>query len=417
MGLSIFAEATFRDAAKRGRLLRASGKVLLILDQKWILCRCALEARFSHLIGTVGSGKKERMKGNCYRVHGMMQSYFTRKMTGYLDYKRIPWLFRRFAGNSPEAMAAGFAGGVPVVETPKGEFMWDSTAMIHHLELRFPQPSVLPDDPMQRFLCYVVEDAADEWFYRPAVGTRWHFAENAGVGGFELARDISIGLPVSCDQAYAVVGAHVRSSCAPLGVTEDNIQLWVDEVLRPWMRVLGAHLALRPYLFGARPSLADFALFGGNAAHFVNDPLCRRWVDEDAPGVVQHTHRLFEPEDQDCGAWDDPGDVPETLINLLAHLGNVYLPWVSRACVDGIADVVFANGTCTPVRATDFLREARATLLARYCELRDARLDAVLERAGILPFFADWVAFAGSIPDVRNPPRPALNRPFPPARG
>ena len=30
-----------------------------------------------------------------YRVHGMTQSYFTRKMTGYLDYKRIPWLFRR----------------------------------------------------------------------------------------------------------------------------------------------------------------------------------------------------------------------------------------------------------------------------------------------------------------------------------
>ena len=26
-----------------------------------------------------------------YRVHGMMQSYFTRKMTGYLDHKGIPW--------------------------------------------------------------------------------------------------------------------------------------------------------------------------------------------------------------------------------------------------------------------------------------------------------------------------------------
>jgi len=36
-------------------------------------------------------------------------------------------------------------------------------------------------------------------------------------------------------------------------------------------------------------------------------------------------------------------------------------------------------------------------------------------RAGILPFFADHVAFVGSIPDVREPPRPGLNRPFPPA--
>jgi glutathione S-transferase len=353
------------------------------------------------------------MTAGRYRVHGMMQSYFTRKMTGYLDYKGIPWLFRRFPGVSPEAMAAGFPGGVPAVETPDGEFMWDSTAMIHHLELRFPEPAVLPDEPVQRFLCYVVEDAADEWLYRPAVGTRWFLPENAAVGGFELARDVTVRMPIACDQAHAGIGAHVRSSCGPLGVTAETIQLWVDEVLRPWMRVLGAHLAARPYLLGGRASLADFALFGGNAAHFVNDPLCRRWVDEDAPAVVQHTHRLLEPEDRERGAWD--GDVSGSLVAVLAELGKHYLPWVSRACVDGAADVVFAGGTRVPIGATEFLRDARATLLARYVALRSTRLDAVLERAGILRFFADHVAEAGAVPDARNPPRPALNRPFPPA--
>src|SRR5499433_269117 len=219
-------------------------------------------------------------------------------------------------------MAAGHPGGVPVVETPAGEFMWDSTAMIHHLELRFPDPAVLPADPVQRFLCYVVEDAADEWLYRPAVGSRWYFAENAAVGGFELARDMSVRMPVSCEQAHAAVGAHVRSSCAPLGVTADTIQHWVDDVLRPWLRVLGAHLAQRPYLFGNRPSLADFALFGGNAAHFINDPLCRRWVEADAPAVVQHTHRLLEPEDHEAGDWDAAGTVDDSLLAVLADLGR-----------------------------------------------------------------------------------------------
>ena len=92
------------------------------------------------------------MRPDAYRVHGMMQSYFTRKVTGYLDYKGIPWVFRRFAGASPEAMAAGFTGGVPAVETPAGEFMWDSTAMIHYIELRYPEPSVLPAEPVQRFV-------------------------------------------------------------------------------------------------------------------------------------------------------------------------------------------------------------------------------------------------------------------------
>jgi len=357
------------------------------------------------------------MRPNVYRVHGMMQSYFTRKMTGYLDYKGIPWVFRRFPGVSPKSMAAGFPGGVPAVQTPAGEFMWDSTSMIHHLELRFPEPSVLPADPVQRFLCYVLEDAADEWLYRPAVGSRWFFPENYAVGGFELARDIAVKMPVPCDQAYAGVGAHVRSSCPPLGVTADTIQLWIDDVLRPWLRVLGTHLARRPYLFGERPSLADFAVFGGNAAHFVNDPLCRRWTEEDAPAVVEHTHRLLEPEDQEFSDWDDPGAVPETLTAVLAELGRHYLPWVARACREGVADVVFTGGARVAVHATEFLRDTRATLLARYVEHRSARLDAVLDGAGILRFFADHAALASSIPDYREPPQPALNRPFPPAEG
>src|SRR5207245_1697423 len=164
------------------------------------------------------------------------------------------------------------------------------------------------------------------------------------------------------------------------------------------------------------PSLADFALFGGNAAHFTNDPLCRRWVEEEGPAVVQHTDRLLEPEDQAFGAWDDPAAVPDTLTAVLAELGKRYLPWVSGACLDGVADVVFEDGARVAVRATDFLRDARATLLARYVESRSERLAAVLERAGILPFFADHVALAGSIADLRDPPRPALNGQFPPAR-
>jgi glutathione S-transferase len=352
-----------------------------------------------------------------YRVHGMMQSYFTRKMTGYLDYKGIPWRFRRSPGTSPEAVAAGFPGGVPFVETPAGEIMWDSTAMIHHLELRFPEPAVLPADPVQRFLCYVVEDAADEWLYRPAVGTRWHFPENAAVGGLELARDITVRMPLPCDQAHAAVGEHVRSSCPPLGVTADNVQDWVDQVLRPWLRALGAHLGDRSYLFGDRPSLADFAIFGGNAAHFVNDPLCRRWVEEDAPAVVQHTHRLLEPDALELGGWAEPGNAPATLLAILADLGRIYLPWVSRACVDGGADVVLTPDVRVRVQATEFLRDARATLLARYRELRCAALDAVLADAGILHFFAGALAQAGTIPDHRDPPRPMLNRPFPPAAG
>lgn len=349
-----------------------------------------------------------------YRVHGLTQSFFTRKMTGYFEYKAIPYVLRRFYGVSPEAEAAGFPGGVPMVETPDGELMWDSTSMIHHLERRFPDPAVLPPDPVHRFLAYVIEDAADEWLYRAAVCSRWHFAENHAVGGWELAREFTVRTMIPCDQAYAATAAHMHSTLPALGVTPENARLWIDDVLRPWMRVLGAHLDGHAFLFGARPSLADFGLFGGNAAHFVNDPLCRRWTDEDAPAVVRHTNRLLEPGDEPFGDWEDPADIPPTLLAVLGELGRMYLPWVSRACADGAADVGFSDGTRTRVRATDFLRDARAVLLARYLALRDTRLDAVLERAGVRRYFAGFTQHASAVPDDRDPPRPTLNRPYPP---
>jgi glutathione S-transferase len=349
-----------------------------------------------------------------YRVYGMTQSYFTRKLTGYLDYKKIPYLLRRFAGANAEARAAGWTGGVPVVKTPEGGYMWDTTAMIHHLEGRFPEPAVLPPDPVQRFLCYAIEDVADEWLYRPAVGSRWFVEENARHGGFELARDLTHEVPLSGDQAFETVRGYVTATCAPLGVTGENIGAWIDEVLRPWCGVLGAHLERSSYLFGARPSLADFAVFGGNAAHFANDPACRRWLDADAPALVRHTHRLLEPEDQTFGGWNETGGVSDTLIAVLADLGRLYLPWVSRAVVEGGATLAFGCGQRIEMAATPFLTEARGVLLARYVALRSPALDAVLERAGILSYYAGFVDQAATLAGTETPPRPRYNRPFAP---
>ncbi len=348
-----------------------------------------------------------------YRVYGMSQSYFTRKLTGYLDYKGIPYLMRRFAGMNREARAAGWHGGIPVVMTPEGGYMWDTSAMIAYLETRFPEPSVIPEHPVTRFLTYALEDALDEWIYRPAVGSRWLYGEeNHRVGGWELARDATHEAAIAADQAYETVKVHVTATCEPFGVTSANIGSWIEEILRPWIRVSGAHLVEHPYFFGARPSLADFAFFGGNAAHFINDPQCRSWVDADGPSIVRHTHRLMEPEDQEFGEWSR--EVPETLVAMLADLGRFYLPWVSRAAVEGSAKIAFASGQKIEIKATPFLREARGVILARYRKYRCAELDAVLDRAAILPYYADYVHLAGAVPIHDQPPRPSLNRPFAP---
>lgn len=351
-----------------------------------------------------------------YLVHGLTRSYFTRKVTGYLDYTDRPWRLEPMPPNvHPAATEAGWTGGMPVVTAPDGELMWDSTTVIEHLDLATAsERGVLPDDPTLRFLAYLLDDFSDEWFYRPAVGSRWSYPANTEPAGWQLAEELSAvaGLPGALVRAGVV--ATMTASLPRLGVTPDNIDAWMGEVLVPWFQALDRHLDTGGgYLFGARPSLADFALFGANVAHFVGDPYCRDLADEHGPAVVAHTHRLQMPQRQTFGDWLDGDELPESLIAVVAQAGRHYLPWVAQATVQGSATVELADGVTATIAITPFLDQARGILLARYVEARSPALDAVLEQAGVVRYFADHTERATAVPDVRAGAQPTQNRPYP----
>jgi glutathione S-transferase len=346
-----------------------------------------------------------------FLVHGLTVSYFTRKVTGYLDYKGLPWRLEPSIGANPPARAVGWNGGIPAVTNPDGEFIWDSTSIILHLETRHTERSVIPQDPVLRFLAEALDDFADEWFYRHAVGTRWLYDENVVSGSLDIAREGTMEIQRPLDDVRQFV-TEAMTGCLPrLGATPENIGAWVDESLVPWLEAMGAHVAAHRWLLG-RVSLADFAFFGPNAAHFTNDPWCRRLVDRVAPDVVAHTHALVRPVDEP-GEWFTRDDLPETLIAVLREAGRHYLPWVAEATVKGEADVHFDDGSVARIPTTNFLDVARGVILARYREARCPELDAILERAGILGYYADHLDQATDIPDPRPLARPADNRPYP----
>jgi glutathione S-transferase len=349
-----------------------------------------------------------------YLVHGLTVSYFTRKVTGYLDHAGLPWRLQPSIGANAVAQQAGWNGGIPVVTAPDGELMWDSTAVIVHLDhiQAGGGPSVLPDDPALRFLAYLLDDVSDEWFYRHAVGTRWLVDENEVTGSWDIAREGSREVRFPIDDVRTFVTDAMSASLPRLGTTPENIDAWVHESLVPWQTAFAAHLTSHPGLLGGRPSLADFAFFGGNAAHFVNDPWCRRLTESVAMPVVEATHRLMEPSIDEPGAWFDLADLPATLIALLAEAGRHYLPWVAEATVAGSAVVPFADGVTAEIATTNFLTEARGIMLARYVEARSPQLDAILEEAGIARWYADFTEQATAIPDPAAPARPADNRPY-----
>ena len=98
-----------------------------------------------------------------YLVHGLTRSYFTRKVTGYLDYTDRPWRLEPMPPNDhPAATAAGWTGGMPVVVAPDGALLWDSTTIIEHLDLATaPDRGVLPEDPTLRFLAFLLDDQSE----------------------------------------------------------------------------------------------------------------------------------------------------------------------------------------------------------------------------------------------------------------
>jgi glutathione S-transferase len=363
------------------------------------------------------SPSQAAIDGHGYIVHGLRVSYFTRKVTGYLEHKRQPWWLRPSLGVNPEARELGWNGGIPVVTTPDGEMIWDSTSIIVHLETRLREYAVQPSDPTLRFLDYLLDDFSDEWFYRHAVGSRWHYDENVVSGSLDIAREAHYETGAGFDLTRKFATEAMTGCLERLGTTSDNIAAWIDDSLKPWQQTFGAHVQEHSYLLGSRPALSDFAFFGGNAAHFTNDPVCLRW-SEASPGVLRHTNALLTTREEGSeGEWFDVDALPDSLFTVLAEVGRHYLPWVARATVDGEAVVEFESGARATIKTTNFLTEARGVMLARYAQARTPQLDAILDRAGILRWYADYVDQATAIPDPVPIPRPVDNRPYPAGPG
>jgi glutathione S-transferase len=85
----------------------------------------------------------------CYTQIGTPLSLYSGKTRSYLIHKGIPFIER---GTNPWEFSVRFrqqlkAAAVPVVITPEGELLQDSSCIIDELEKRFPDRPVLPASP------------------------------------------------------------------------------------------------------------------------------------------------------------------------------------------------------------------------------------------------------------------------------
>ena len=134
-----------------------------------------------------------------YRIFGAEVSPYSVKVRSYFRYKQIPheWIVR---GPSSAAEYQKYAKLpiIPLVVSPDGEAMQDSTPIIEQLEQRFPEPSIHPDDPVAAFVSALLEEFGDEW------GNKWMFHYRWAREADQLSASERIGAAMSAGDNPAV---------------------------------------------------------------------------------------------------------------------------------------------------------------------------------------------------------------------
>ena len=224
---------------------------------------------------------------------------------------------------------------VPVLVTPQGEVIQDSRDIIDHLERRGVPYPAYPTGPLQHILSTIIQYYGTQSMLRHAMHYRWSYLHQQE---YFLRAAFSTGSTAT--QAETVM-ARMQSYLPHLGVTEQTKPL-IEQSYAKLLDILDQHFAIYPYLFGGRPSVADYGLIGPLFAHLGRDPIpCQimqlrapkvfRWVERMlAPGLDVPEYPGSQPE------FLDQDQVPGTLEPLLAHIAEEIFPELTDklACLD-----------------------------------------------------------------------------------
>lgn len=326
-------------------------------------------------------------------VYGLKISYFTGKLESYLRFKEIPYRFHELTGPEFQKLLPEKTGAMqmPAVQLEDGRWMSDTTPMIDWFETQYPDNSILPDDPVQAFLCKLIEDYADEWQWRPAMHYRWSYPESSKLLARQLAA--TMGRGVKAPQwllRWRIEKRQHTNFVANDGVSADT---W-DHVEQAYSRLLGflcEVLKHRAFVFGGRPTLADIGLMGPLFRHYAMDPRPGSIMREEYPEVMEWVYRVWNTRASQA-TGDLVDGIPDDVARFVQEIAETHL---EALCANAEARAQ-GKAKYDPVIQGVQYRSVPTSLYRVWCleELQrwhseivgDAskRLDALLEAQGAL---------------------------------
>ena len=261
-----------------------------------------------------------------YRIFGSELSPYSVKVRSYFRWKGLPheWLLRG-VDNMEEYRRYAKLPLIPLVVTPAGEGLQDSTPIIEEMERRHPSPPLAPADPTLAFVAALLEEYADEWGNKPMFHYRWTYEADQHSAAKRIALDNAPGLDAD---ALAAVAAQVRERMIPRLAFVGSTPATLPTIERSFHReaeLLDAHLASRPYVLGGRPSLADLGLYC-QLYQCWTDPTPGAILRARHPRVVAWIERMLTPVTEgDLEPW---ARLAPTLTPFLRdEVAGLFLPW------------------------------------------------------------------------------------------
>ena len=265
-----------------------------------------------------------------YQLFGMEMSPYSVKVRSFMRYKKIPhqWVVRSMDKMGEFGKYAKLPL-VPCLACPDGTGLQDSTPIMDRLEAQLPAPAVRISDQTLDFLSALIEEYADEWCNKHMFHYRWYYEPDAGSAALRIAQEmIPPGSPAgAAEQMAPSLVQRMVPRLSFVGSGRDNTvnAAFIERSFERTARILDGQLARRQYLFGGRPAMADFGIYG-QFKELLSDPTPGAWLRANAPHLVDFVQRMEDPEV--LGDIEPMADVLPGLGRLLREeIGACFLPW------------------------------------------------------------------------------------------
>lgn len=328
------------------------------------------------------------MTVNGYRIFGSELSPYSVKVRSFFRYKNLAheWIPRSPAVQA-EFQKYAKLPLVPLVVTPEGEGVQDSTPILERFEVLAPEPSTVPADPALAFVSALLEEYGDEWGNKWMFHYRWCYQPDVWSTAERIAQQMTGPQgPLAVAQARAAVAERMTGRLGFVG-SNDRTQPLIEASFKQALALLDRHLATRAYLLGGRPAMADFGLWA-QLYEAATDPTPGAIMRASAANVMVWVQRMVSPKaDGPFEAW--PALAPTLMPLLKEEVGARFLPWsvANSAAIANNAKAfdVTLGSTAWSQESQKYHARSLAEIRRKYAATKDAPgLEAILRDSGCL---------------------------------